>query len=59
MSVRSSRHGLTVGLTHDGRPVRSLTSAVFARLRAEIRREWKRKGAEGKAAMEVKRGRWA
>ncbi len=30
-----------------------------ARLRAEIRRDWKRKGAEGKAAMEAKRGRWA
>jgi ribosome biogenesis GTPase len=28
-----------------------------ARLRAEIRKEWKRKGAEGRAAMEAKRGR--
>ncbi|MEZ3179075.1 ribosome small subunit-dependent GTPase A [Streptomyces pimonensis] len=28
-----------------------------ARLRAEIRKEWKRKGAIGKAAMEAKRGR--
>jgi ribosome biogenesis GTPase len=27
-----------------------------ARVRAELRREWKRRGAEGKAAMEVKRG---
>jgi ribosome biogenesis GTPase len=28
-----------------------------ARARAELRRDWKRKGAEGKAAMEAKRGR--
>ncbi|MGW1163659.1 ribosome small subunit-dependent GTPase A [Streptomyces sp. NPDC002519] len=28
-----------------------------ARVRAELRREWKRRGAEGKAAMEAKRGR--
>ncbi|MFG3497130.1 ribosome small subunit-dependent GTPase A [Streptomyces sp. NPDC047928] len=28
-----------------------------ARLRAEIRKDWKRKGAEGRAAMEAKRGR--
>ena len=28
--------GLAIGLTHDGRPVRSLTSAVLAQLRAEI-----------------------
>lgn len=36
-SVRSvSRHGLLAGQTHGGRPVRSLTTAVFARLRAEI-----------------------
>ncbi|WP_055494630.1 ribosome small subunit-dependent GTPase A [Streptomyces sp. TP-A0356] len=28
-----------------------------ARARAELRREWKRKGAQGKAAMEAKRGR--
>jgi ribosome biogenesis GTPase len=27
-----------------------------ARLRAEIRKEWKKRGAEGKAAMEAKRG---
>ncbi|MEU6572226.1 ribosome small subunit-dependent GTPase A [Streptomyces sp. NPDC046805] len=27
------------------------------RVRAELRKEWKRRGAEGKAAMEVKRGR--
>ncbi|PYN78170.1 MAG: GntR family transcriptional regulator [Candidatus Rokuibacteriota bacterium] len=37
MTVRSSsRQGLSIGLTHDGQPVRSLTSAVFAQLRAEI-----------------------
>src|SRR2546427_10363995 len=37
MRVRSSsRQGLSIGLTHDGQPVRSLTSAVFAQLRAEI-----------------------
>jgi hypothetical protein len=36
-SVRSvTRHGLLVGQTHDGRPVRSLTTGVFTRLRAEI-----------------------
>ena len=36
-SVRSvTRHGLLVDQTHDGRPVRSLTTAVFTRLRAEI-----------------------
>lgn len=29
-----------------------------ARVRAEIRREGKRKGAEGRAVMEAKRGRW-
>jgi DNA-binding GntR family transcriptional regulator len=35
--VRSvTRHGLLVGQTHDGRPVRSLTTAVFTKLRAEI-----------------------
>jgi len=37
MAVRlSPRPGLTIGLTRDGQPVRSLTSAVFAQLRAEI-----------------------
>src|SRR5258705_3788574 len=35
--VRSvTRHGLLVGQTRDGRPVRSLTTAVFTRLRAEV-----------------------
>lgn len=29
-----------------------------ARVRAELRRDWKRKGAAGKAAMEIKRGRF-
>ena len=36
-SVRAlPRRGLLIGQTHDGRPVRSLTTAVFAQLRAEI-----------------------
>ncbi|MEW2404074.1 ribosome small subunit-dependent GTPase A [Streptomyces sp. NPDC046862] len=35
-----------------------IVAKTDARARAEIRREWKRKGAEGRAAMEVKRGRW-
>ncbi len=30
-----------------------------ARVRAELRRDWKRKGAEGRAALEAKRGRWS
>jgi ribosome biogenesis GTPase len=34
-----------------------IVAKTNARLRAEIRRDWKRKGAEGRAAMEVKRGR--
>ena len=34
-----------------------IVAKTDARLRSEIRREWKRKGAEGRAAMEVKRGR--
>ncbi|MBC9726520.1 ribosome small subunit-dependent GTPase A [Streptomyces sp. TRM68367] len=29
-----------------------------ARVRAELRKDWKRKGAEGRAAMEAKRARW-
>ncbi|MEV5438752.1 ribosome small subunit-dependent GTPase A [Streptomyces sp. NPDC052682] len=29
-----------------------------ARLRAEIRKDWKRKGAMGRAAMQAKRGQW-
>ncbi|MEV6479765.1 ribosome small subunit-dependent GTPase A [Streptomyces sp. NPDC051576] len=36
-----------------------IVAKTDARLRAELRRDWKRKGAEGKAAMEAKRGRWA
>lgn len=36
-----------------------IVAKTDARLRAEIRKDWKRKGAEGKAAMEAKRGRWA
>ncbi|MFJ9584107.1 ribosome small subunit-dependent GTPase A [Streptomyces acidicola] len=35
-----------------------IVAKTDARVRAEIRRDWKRKGAEGRAAMEVKRGRW-
>ncbi|MBD0424775.1 ribosome small subunit-dependent GTPase A [Streptomyces sp. TRM S81-3] len=34
-----------------------IVAKTDARLRSEIRREWKRKGAEGRAAMEAKRGR--
>ncbi|MFE2941950.1 ribosome small subunit-dependent GTPase A [Streptomyces sp. NPDC059255] len=34
-----------------------IVAKTDARLRGEIRREWKRKGAEGRAAMEAKRGR--
>ncbi|MGW5972178.1 ribosome small subunit-dependent GTPase A [Streptomyces sp. NPDC055186] len=34
-----------------------IVAKTDARLRAEIRKEWKRKGAMGKAAMEAKRGR--
>ncbi|MGW6739582.1 ribosome small subunit-dependent GTPase A [Streptomyces sp. NPDC055025] len=33
-----------------------IVAKTDARLRGEIRREWKRKGAEGRAAMEAKRG---
>ncbi len=36
-----------------------IVAKTDARLRAEIRREWKRRGAEGRAAMEAKRGRWS
>ncbi len=36
-----------------------IVAKTDARMRAELRRDWKRKGAEGKAAMEAKRGRWA
>lgn len=35
-----------------------IVAKTDARVRAELRRDWKRKGAEGKAAMELKRGRW-
>ncbi|GGL82023.1 putative ribosome biogenesis GTPase RsgA [Streptomyces fumigatiscleroticus] len=35
-----------------------IAARTDARLRAEIRRDWKRKGAEGRAAMEAKRGKW-
>ncbi|MCN9244314.1 ribosome small subunit-dependent GTPase A [Streptomyces sp. RY43-2] len=34
-----------------------IVAKTDARVRAERRREWKRKGAEGRAAMEAKRGR--
>ncbi|MEV6418524.1 ribosome small subunit-dependent GTPase A [Streptomyces sp. NPDC051662] len=34
-----------------------IVAKTDARLRGEIRRDWKRKGAEGRAAMEAKRGR--
>ncbi|MEU9212568.1 ribosome small subunit-dependent GTPase A [Streptomyces sp. NPDC048415] len=34
-----------------------IVAKTDARLRSEIRRDWKRKGAEGRAAMELKRGR--
>ncbi|MFJ4471860.1 ribosome small subunit-dependent GTPase A [Streptomyces sp. NPDC089424] len=33
-----------------------IVAKTDARLRAEIRKDWKRKGAEGRAAMEAKRG---
>ncbi|MGP4008389.1 ribosome small subunit-dependent GTPase A [Streptomyces sp. 4N124] len=35
-----------------------IVAKTDARVRAEIRKDWKRKGAEGRAAMEAKRGRW-
>ncbi|MPY48424.1 ribosome small subunit-dependent GTPase A [Streptomyces acidicola] len=35
-----------------------IVAKTDARVRAEIRRDWKRKGAIGRAAMEAKRGRW-
>ncbi|MHC3469773.1 ribosome small subunit-dependent GTPase A [Streptomyces sp. 7R007] len=34
-----------------------IVAKTDARMRAELRRDWKRRGAEGKAAMELKRGR--
>ncbi|MER6349393.1 ribosome small subunit-dependent GTPase A [Streptomyces sp. NPDC001595] len=35
-----------------------IVAKTDARLRAEIRKDWKRKGAEGRAAMEAKRKGW-
>ncbi|OIJ63364.1 ribosome small subunit-dependent GTPase A [Streptomyces mangrovisoli] len=35
-----------------------IVAKTDARLRSEIRKDWKRRGAEGKAAMEAKRGHW-
>ncbi|MEU2332478.1 ribosome small subunit-dependent GTPase A [Streptomyces sp. NPDC006654] len=35
-----------------------IVAKTDARLRSELRKDWKRKGAQGKAAMEAKRGRW-
>ncbi|MER5906149.1 ribosome small subunit-dependent GTPase A [Streptomyces mirabilis] len=35
-----------------------IVAKTDARVRAEIRRDWKRKGVEGRAAMDAKRGRW-
>ncbi|WP_328354126.1 ribosome small subunit-dependent GTPase A [Streptomyces sp. NBC_00445] len=35
-----------------------IVAKTDARVRAEIRKDWKRKGAQGRAAMEAKRGRW-
>ncbi|MFD1663443.1 ribosome small subunit-dependent GTPase A [Streptomyces caeni] len=34
-----------------------IVAKTDARVRAELRREWKRRGAQGRAAMEMKRGR--
>ncbi|MFI1016241.1 ribosome small subunit-dependent GTPase A [Streptomyces sp. NPDC020965] len=36
---------------------RHIVAKTDARARAELRKEWKRKGAQGRAAMEAKRGR--
>jgi len=36
-----------------------IVAKTDARLRAEIRKDWKKRGAEGKAAMETKRGSWS
>jgi ribosome biogenesis GTPase len=35
-----------------------IVAKTDARVRAELRREWKRRGAEGRAAMEAKRSAW-
>ncbi|MFJ4521182.1 ribosome small subunit-dependent GTPase A [Streptomyces sp. NPDC088810] len=37
---------------------RWIVAKTDARLRSEIKKDWKRKGAQGRAAMEAKRGRW-
>ncbi|MFJ8358185.1 ribosome small subunit-dependent GTPase A [Streptomyces sp. NPDC093984] len=36
-----------------------IVAKTDARVRSELRRDWKRKGAQGRAAMEAKRGRWS
>ncbi|MEU6281954.1 ribosome small subunit-dependent GTPase A [Streptomyces sp. NPDC047028] len=36
-----------------------IVAKTDARVRAELRKDWKRKGAEGRAAMQAKRGRWS
>ncbi|MFC9284390.1 ribosome small subunit-dependent GTPase A [Streptomyces collinus] len=36
-----------------------IVAKTDARLRSEIKKDWKRKGAQGRAAMEAKRGRWS
>lgn len=35
-----------------------IVAKTDARVRAELKKDWKRKGAQGRAAMEAKRGRW-
>jgi ribosome biogenesis GTPase / thiamine phosphate phosphatase len=35
-----------------------IVAKTDARLRSEMKKDWKKRGAEGKAAMEAKRGRW-
>ncbi|MEV5957415.1 ribosome small subunit-dependent GTPase A [Streptomyces sp. NPDC051987] len=35
-----------------------IVAKTDARVRAEMKKDWKKRGAEGKAAMEAKRGRW-
>ncbi|MEU0970804.1 ribosome small subunit-dependent GTPase A [Streptomyces sp. NPDC005917] len=37
---------------------RWIVAKTDARLRSGIKKDWKKRGAEGKAAMEAKRGRW-
>ncbi|MGW0417006.1 ribosome small subunit-dependent GTPase A [Streptomyces collinus] len=36
-----------------------IVAKTDARLRSEIKKDWKRRGAQGRAAMEAKRGRWS